>query len=94
MRARGARSIDVREEVERASDREVQARFAGHGVDSSATRGTATTHGRIVTNWPGYMREYRSARRTLDASEFDFIPLAHSPAGAGASAGDKRGSAA
>ena len=37
-----------------------------------ATPGTRTTDGRIVTNWPGYMREYAAATRTLDASQFTF----------------------
>ena len=37
-----------------------------HRVDATATRGTATSSGRIVANWPGYMREYLEQTRTLD----------------------------
>ena len=35
-----------------------------------ATRGTATTDGRIVANWPGYMREYQASTRDFDPAEF------------------------
>jgi len=74
VRDSGAAAIDVRPEVEQASDREVQAAFAG----------TAWTHcdswyrdasGRIVTNWPGYMREYAQRTRVLDPDEFTLVPL-------------------
>jgi cation diffusion facilitator CzcD-associated flavoprotein CzcO len=69
-----AAAIEVRPEVEAASDREVQARFAG----------TAWTHcnswyrdrtGRIVANWPGYVREYEARVRVLDPSEYQFVPM-------------------
>ena len=56
--ARGA--IEVRAEVEAASDRALQARFAG----TAWTRCDSwyrDEHGRIVANWPGYMREYLRA---------------------------------
>ena len=36
----------------------------------AATPGTATSDGRIVTNWPGYMREYAERTRTLEPSDF------------------------
>jgi hypothetical protein len=74
VRARGAAGIEVRPEVEAASDRELQARF----------RGTAWTEcdswyrnesGRIVTNWPGYMDEYVRRLRSLDASEYELLPV-------------------
>jgi cation diffusion facilitator CzcD-associated flavoprotein CzcO len=74
LRSRAAGAIEVREEVEAASDRELQARFAGTAwleCDSWYRH----EHGRIVANWPGYMREYLQRTRTLDASEFRFAPL-------------------
>jgi cation diffusion facilitator CzcD-associated flavoprotein CzcO len=74
VRARGAAAIDVRPEVEAASDREVQARFAGTawtGCDSWYR----DQSGRIVANWPGYMREYEALVRKLDPSEFVLLPL-------------------
>ena len=48
---------------------ELQARFEGTawtGCDSWYR----DRHGRIVTNWPGYMREYEAAVATLDDAEF------------------------
>ena len=72
VRARGAAALDVREEVEQRSDREVQERF----------RGTAWTRcdswyrdedGRIVANWPGYMRDYLQATREPDPEDFSLV---------------------
>jgi hypothetical protein len=71
LRDRPAASIEVRAEVEAASDRALQERFAG----------TAWTHcaswyrderGRIIANWPGYMREYYQRTRQLDPGEYSF----------------------
>ena len=73
-----AAAIDVRPEVEAASDREVQARFAGTAwtrCDSWYRDGA----GRIVANWPGYMREYAQLTRTLDPSEYQLIYRAGEP---------------
>jgi cation diffusion facilitator CzcD-associated flavoprotein CzcO len=73
VRARGGGAIQVRPEVEAASDREVQARFAGTawtGCDSWYR----DERGRIVANWPGYMREYADRLSSLDASEYSFTP--------------------
>jgi cation diffusion facilitator CzcD-associated flavoprotein CzcO len=74
LRDRGAGAIEVRAEVEAASDRALQARFAGTAWTrcDSWYRDDA---GRIVANWPGYMREYVQATRQLDASEYSFAPL-------------------
>jgi cation diffusion facilitator CzcD-associated flavoprotein CzcO len=71
LRAGGYRSLDVRPDVEAASDHELQARFAGTawtGCDSWYR----DRQGRIVTNWPGYMREYLERTRTFAASEYVF----------------------
>jgi cation diffusion facilitator CzcD-associated flavoprotein CzcO len=70
--ASGAAAIDVRPEVERRSDREVQARFAGTawtGCDSWYRNGA----GRIIANWPGYMSEYAEQTRTLDPGQFTLV---------------------
>jgi cation diffusion facilitator CzcD-associated flavoprotein CzcO len=74
LRERGAGAIEVRQEIEAASDRALQARFAG----TAWTRCDSwyrDESGRIVANWPGYMREYLEQARTLDASEYLFTPL-------------------
>jgi cation diffusion facilitator CzcD-associated flavoprotein CzcO len=71
LRARGAAAIEVRAEVEQASDRALQARFAGTawtGCDSWYR----DESGRIVANWPGYMREYFEQTRALDPREYSF----------------------
>jgi cation diffusion facilitator CzcD-associated flavoprotein CzcO len=90
LRVRGARALEVREEVERASDRALQARFAG----TAWTRCDSwyrDERGRIVANWPGYMREYLQQTRRLDPGEYSFSsphaePAAISPAGEPAAA--------
>ena len=28
-----------------------------------------------MTNWPGYMREYQRAVRTLEPADFDLVPM-------------------
>jgi cation diffusion facilitator CzcD-associated flavoprotein CzcO len=73
VRANGAAAIDVRAEVEAASDRETQARFAGTAWTQcdSWYRDDA---GRVVTNWPGYMREYAQRAQTLEPTEYRLIP--------------------
>jgi cation diffusion facilitator CzcD-associated flavoprotein CzcO len=76
LRRRGGGAIDVRPEVEDASDRALQARFAG----TAWTRCDSwyrNEQGRIVANWPGYMREYQEQTGALDEAEYRFLsPLA------------------
>ena len=74
VRDRGAAAITVRREVEAASDREVQARFAG----TAWTRCDSwyrDEEGRIVANWPGYMREYFERASRLDPAEYELVEL-------------------
>src|SRR5947209_16758488 len=69
---REAGAIEVRPEVEAASDRALQARFAG----TAWTRCDSwyrDEEGRIVANWPGYMREYRQRTERLAAADYRFI---------------------
>jgi cation diffusion facilitator CzcD-associated flavoprotein CzcO len=75
LRRRQACAIEVRADVEASSDRALQARFAG----TAWTRCKSwyrDEHGRVVANWPGYMREYLDAARMLKASDFKFTPPA------------------
>jgi cation diffusion facilitator CzcD-associated flavoprotein CzcO len=74
LSARRARAIEVRAEVEYASDRELQARFAGTAW-TQCDSWYRDENGRIVTNWPGYMREYLERTARLDAAEYRFAPL-------------------
>jgi cation diffusion facilitator CzcD-associated flavoprotein CzcO len=71
LRGGGHRVLEVRRDVEAASDRELQTRFAGTawtGCDSWYR----DRNGRIVANWPGYMREYMERTRTFAAAEYVF----------------------
>jgi cation diffusion facilitator CzcD-associated flavoprotein CzcO len=70
-----AAGIDVRPDVEAASDDEVQAAFAG----TAWTRCDSwyrTPDGRIVANWPRYMRDYFERTRTFDPGEFELLEKA------------------
>src|SRR6185503_15282918 len=69
VRERGAGGIAVRPDVEAAADRETQGRFEG----TAWTRCQSwyrEEDGRIVANWPGYMREYEERTRVLDPAEY------------------------
>jgi cation diffusion facilitator CzcD-associated flavoprotein CzcO len=73
VRARRAAAIEVRPDVESASDQEVQARFDGTAW-TECNSWYRDEHGRIVTNWPGYMRDYEQRTRTFDPAEYRFVP--------------------
>jgi len=73
VRSHGAAAIEVRRDVESASDRETQARFAGTAWTQCDSWYRDET-GRVVTNWPGYMREYAERARMLDPSEYELVP--------------------
>ncbi len=72
IRDAGAAAITVRPEVEAASDREVQARFAGTAW-TQCDSWYRNESGRIIANWPGYMREYAARSERLDPDEFELI---------------------
>jgi cation diffusion facilitator CzcD-associated flavoprotein CzcO len=74
VRARDAAAVEVRADVEAASDRELQARFQGTAW-TACDSWYRDQRGRIVANWPGYMREYEERLRELDPSEYELIPL-------------------
>ena len=72
VRDAGAAAIAVRPEVEAASDRETQERFAGTAwLDCDSWYRDES--GRIVTNWPGYMREYAERTAELDPEEYELV---------------------
>ncbi len=72
VRTAGASAIAVRPEVEAASDRAVQERFAGTAW-TLCDSWYRTDDGRIVANWPGYMSEYFEQTAELDPAEFELI---------------------
>ena len=72
VRDAGAAAIAVRPDVEAASDRETQARFSGTAW-TECDSWYRDDRGRIVANWPGYMREYAKRTERLDPDEFELI---------------------
>lgn len=75
LRTRRAAALEVRREVEAASDRELQARFSGTAW-TQCDSWYRDRGGRIVANWPGYMTEYAERVRVLDPADFSFAPAA------------------
>jgi cation diffusion facilitator CzcD-associated flavoprotein CzcO len=71
--ARGAAALEVRPEVEAASDKRTQARFHGTAWVQCQSWYRKNGRGRLVANWPGYMREYRQAVARLVADEYDLV---------------------
>ncbi len=70
--AHRAAAIEVRPEVEVASDRALQERFDGTAW-TQCDSWYRTAQGRIVTNWPGYMSEYADRLRVLEPAEFALV---------------------
>jgi cation diffusion facilitator CzcD-associated flavoprotein CzcO len=71
LRGTGSARLAVRAEVEAASDAETQQRFQGTAwTDCDSWYRDAG--GRIVANWPGYMREYLERTRVFDPAEYEF----------------------
>jgi cation diffusion facilitator CzcD-associated flavoprotein CzcO len=66
-------AIDVRADVEAFSDRALQARFVGTAW-TQCDSWYRDERGRIIANWPGYMREYAEQTSRLDPSSFRFVP--------------------
>ncbi|HTX31126.1 MAG TPA: NAD(P)/FAD-dependent oxidoreductase [Solirubrobacteraceae bacterium] len=73
LKQRGGGALEVRPEVEAATDRELQARFAGTAWTRCDSWYRDTT-GRIVTNWPGFMRDYLERTREFAPGDFRFTP--------------------
>jgi len=70
-----AAAIDVRPEVEAASDRALQSRFAGTAwTRCDSWYRDSDAGGRVVANWPGYMREYLAATERLNVNEYRLLP--------------------
>jgi cation diffusion facilitator CzcD-associated flavoprotein CzcO len=86
MRSHGAAAIEVRAEVEASSDRALQARFAGTAW-MECDSWYRNESGRIVTNWPGYMRDYVRALSAFDPSEYELLSTPDAQAAAPTLAG-------
>ncbi len=80
VRAGGWRTLDVRPEVEAAFDAQTQARFRGTAW-LECDSWYRDERGRVVTNWPGYMHEYRRRTSAFRPSDYVFAPAATRAAG-------------
>jgi cation diffusion facilitator CzcD-associated flavoprotein CzcO len=78
----GDGAVDVRADVAEGWDRETQARFAGTAWTRCDSWYRQDHDGRIVANWPGYMREYFASVRELDPSEYHLLAAERTPASA------------
>ncbi|OZM72332.1 4-hydroxyacetophenone monooxygenase [Amycolatopsis antarctica] len=67
-RLRG-RVAEVRPEVERRWDAEIQGRLA-RSVWTRCSSWYRNSHGRVVTNWPGRTREYRRRTRRFASADY------------------------
>ncbi len=72
VRDRNAAAIDVKPEVEAASDAALQRRFAGTAW-LACDSWYRDEGGRIVANWPGYMRDYLAAVKEINGNDFDLV---------------------
>jgi cation diffusion facilitator CzcD-associated flavoprotein CzcO len=84
LQLREAGALEVRAEVEERENRALQERFAGTAWVDCDSWYRESEAGRIVANWPGYMREYARATARLDPSEYRFVELPDRAAVAGA----------
>jgi hypothetical protein len=64
----------VRPEVEAAFDRETQARLAG-GVWTKCASWYRNADGRVTTNWPGTVTEYRRRTRSFDPGDYEEVHI-------------------
>ena len=78
VRAAGAAALDVRPAVESTSDRAVQAGFAGTAW-TQCNSWYRDGSGRIVANWPRYMRSYANSTETLDPGDYELIERPSGP---------------
>jgi cation diffusion facilitator CzcD-associated flavoprotein CzcO len=69
LAANGRAYIDVRPEVQREFDAEMQRRL-GDSVWASCTSWYVTESGRVTNNWPGFMYEYRRRTRRLRPGDY------------------------
>jgi hypothetical protein len=69
LASNGRAYIDVRPEVQRAFDEEMQRRL-GDSVWASCASWYRTESGRVTNNWPGFMSEYRRRTRRLKPGDY------------------------
>jgi hypothetical protein len=73
--------VDVRPEVERRYDEEVQRRLR-KSVWSMCSSWYRQDNGRVTTNWPGLVSEYHRRTKRLDLTDYRTVRLTKETAGA------------
>jgi hypothetical protein len=73
LEALGGGSLEVREDVEDAYDREIQGRLS-RSVWTTCSSWYRNAAGRVVTNWPGMAGEYRRRTARLDRADYVVRP--------------------
>ena len=68
--ASGADELEVRADVAERYDREIQRRLAGSVWTAGCRSWYHADGGRVTTNWPGLVEEYRERTATLQASDY------------------------
>jgi cation diffusion facilitator CzcD-associated flavoprotein CzcO len=68
----GRAYLDVRPEVQRRFDEEMQRRL-GDSVWAGCSSWYVTESGRVTNNWPGFMSEYRRRTRRLDPADYHAV---------------------
>jgi cation diffusion facilitator CzcD-associated flavoprotein CzcO len=93
MRKKGLRSVEVRDDVERRYNAELQARFPRTVWASGCVSWYQTRSGKNTTLWPGFTVEYRLRTRRFDAGRYQLtasaeqrVASAHSPSSSNAPA--------
>jgi hypothetical protein len=74
LRQRRAAAISVRPAVEAVSDDEIQAAFEGTAW-TACNSWYRDEGGRIVANWPLYMRDYEERVKVLDPGDFELTAV-------------------
>jgi cation diffusion facilitator CzcD-associated flavoprotein CzcO len=72
----GARYLDLRPEVQRAFNAELQRRLENTVWQAGCSNWYQTDSGRITNNWPGLTLEYRRRTRRVDLNDYRVAPAA------------------
>jgi cation diffusion facilitator CzcD-associated flavoprotein CzcO len=73
LRRNGARYVDVRPEVQREFNAELQKRLADSVWTAGCSNWYVTESGKVVNNWPGLSSEYDRRTRELDPGDYRMV---------------------
>jgi len=76
LRRRGARYLDVRPEVQREFNEELQEQLADSIWTVGCSNWYVTESGKVVNNWPGLVSQYERRIRELDPGDFRIVAAA------------------